>query len=322
MAQRRNSAPPRPVELAPIVLIKAGEPLIADRIMSRLRALAYEADPQTERTDINAATYQAGQLDMLTSPSLFGEARMIIVPDLESMSDALMADLLAYLDAPAPDVWMFLRYNSGTRGKKLLDAMKKAKVPTHNVEKLTRDKDKLQFVMADVRQAGRQMDTQAAQMLVDAFGTQLPALAAAVAQLLSDVNGRVGVEDVRRYYAGRVEATGFEVADAAISGQAAKALTLFRHALATGTDPVPLVAALAMKLRQIAKVSVPGSGTAGMSPWQADHARRELRGWDDQGLARAIQAVAVADEEVKGLSKSPEHAVEKAIIAITRARRG
>lgn len=322
MAQRRSSAPPPPVELAPIVLIKGGEPLLADRIMAQLRSLAYAADPQTERTDVNAASYQAGQLDMLTSPSLFGEARMIIIPDLETMSDALMGDLMAYIQAPAPDVWLFLRHNSGTRGKKLLDAIAKAKIPTHTVEKLTRDKDKLQFVMADVRQAGRQMETAAAQMLVDAFGNQLPALAAAVAQLLSDVEGRIGVQDVRQYYAGRVEATGFEVADAAVAGRTAQALTLFRHALATGTDPVPLVAALAMKLRQMAKVSVPGGGTGGMSPWQADNARRELRAWNDEGLAAAIQAVALADEEVKGLSKSPEHAVEKAIIAITRARRG
>lgn len=320
MAQRRSAAP-IPIELAPIVLIKSGEPLLADRIMQRLRALAYQADPQTERTDLNAAAYESGQLDMLTSPSLFGEARMLIVSELETMSDALLADLLTYVTQPAPDVWLFLQHNGGNRGKKLLDALAKAKVPTHTVEKITRDKDKLDFVMNDARQAGRRIDSQAAQMLVDAQGSQLPALAAAVAQLLADVNGTVTVEDVRRYYAGRIEATGFEVADAAIGGRSAQALTLFRHALATGVDPVPLVAALALKLRQIAKVSLPGGGNAGMSPWQAEQARKELRHWDDEGLARAIQAVALADEEVKGLSKSPEHAVEKVILAIVRARR-
>lgn len=320
MVQRRSQGSV-PVELAPIVLVKGPEPLLSDRILRQLFRLAYEADPQTERSDVQASTYQAGQLDMLTSPSLFGEARMVVIDDLETMSDALLEDLLCYIQAPADDVWLFMRYHSGTRGKKLLDAISTAKIPIHTVEKLVKDKDKLQFVLSEVRAASRQMDTPAAQMLVDAFGSQLPALAAAVAQLLADINGRISVEDVRRYYAGRVEATGFEVADAAVSGQTAKALTLFRHALATGTDPVPLVAALAMKLRQIAKVSLPDGGNAGMSPWQAEHARRELRSWSDEGLARAIQAVALADAEVKGLSRSPEHAVEKAIIEITRARR-
>lgn len=321
MAQRRSAAP-TPIELAPVVLIKSGEPLLADRIMRKLRALAYEADPQTERTDISAATYEAGQLDILTSPSLFGEARLLIIPDLELMSDALLMDLLAYIAAPAPDVWLFAQHNGGMRGKKLLEAMSKAKVPTHVVEKISRDKDKLQFVLNDVRQAGRKIDTAAAQMLVDAQGAQLPALAAAVSQLLADISGVITVDDVHRYYAGRIEATGFEVADAAISGQSAKALTLFRHALATGVDPVPMVAALALKLRQMAKVSLPDGRNLGMSPWQAEQARRSLREWDDEGLARAIQAVALADEEVKGLSKNPEYAVEKCILSIIRARRG
>lgn len=320
MAQRRTQTPPTPIELAPIVLIRSGEPLLADRIMVTLRQLAYSADPHTERTDINAAAYEAGQLDMLTSPSLFGESRMLIISELETMSEALLADLLSYVQAPAPDVWLFMQHNGGTRGKKLLDAMSKAKVPTHVVDKITKDKDKLQFVTADVRQAGRRIDTQAAQMLVDAHGSQLPALAAAVAQLLADVSGTITVEDVRRYYAGRIEASGFAVADAAIAGNAAQALTLFRHALATGVDPVPLIGALAMKLRQMAKVSLPSGGHGGMSPWQAEHARRELRNWNDEGLARAIQAVALADEEVKGLSKSPEHAVERALFDIIRAR--
>lgn len=322
MAQRRGSAAPLPIELAPIVLIKSAEPLLASRIMHKLRSLAFAADASTERTDLNAAAYEAGQLDMLTSPSLFGEARMLIVSELEAMSDALLADLLAYVQAPAPDVWLFLQHNGGQRGKKLLDAIAKAHFPVHTVEKISRDKDKLQFVMADVREAGRKIETQAAQMLVDSQGGELAALAAAVAQLLSDVEGMIRVDDVRRYYAGRVEATGFEVADAAIGGQSAKALTLLRHALATGVDPVPLVAALAAKLRQMAQVSLPGGGNGGMSPWQAENARRELRAWNDEGLARAIQAVALADEEVKGLSKNPEYAVEKAILSVVKARRG
>ena len=75
-AGRRGStrfAPGGPAEitLAPIVLIKGPEGLLVDRALDRLRALAHEADPNLERTDINAATYQAGQLDVIASPSLF-----------------------------------------------------------------------------------------------------------------------------------------------------------------------------------------------------------------------------------------------------------
>ncbi len=45
------------------------------------------------------------------------------------------------------------------------------------------------------------------QALVDALGND-PRVAGALAQLLSDVSGRITLEDVRRYQAGRVEAAG------------------------------------------------------------------------------------------------------------------
>lgn len=144
-------------------------------------------------------------------------------------------------------------------------------------------------------------------------------MAGALAQLLSDVSGRITLEDVRRYQAGRVEATGYDVADAAVAGNSAKALTLTRHAFATGIAPQVLVAALAMKFRAMAKVSIGGSASAlKMAPWQVDRARRELRGWSDASLAGAFGAIATADAETKGASRDPQRAIEKAIITICR----
>ncbi len=323
MAQRRGTRASSPIELAPVILIRGSEGLLADRAADWLRHLAMEADPATERTDIAAATYQAGQLDVVTSPSLFGESRLITVTDLEMMPDALVADLLAYVASPAPDVWLVLRNNGGTRGKKLLDAIAKAGFPTIAADPLKSDRDKLDLVLSDVRSAHRQIDQDAAHALVDALGNDVRSLAAGVAQVISDVDGRITLEAVHRYHSGRVEATGFEVADAAVTGRTAQALTLLRHSFSTGTDPVPLVAALAMKVRAMAKVSVAGNaGPArlGMAPWQIERARRELHGWNDRTLAAAVSALAVADEEVKGASKDPERAVEKAVMTICRLR--
>ena len=135
------------------------------------------------------------------------------------------------------------------------------------------DRDKLALIASDVRAERRQMDTEAQQALVDALGNDPRAMAGALAQLLSDVNGRITLEDVRRYQAGRVEATGYDVADAAVAGNSAKALTLTRHAFATGIAPQLLVAALAMKFRAMARVSIGGSASAlKMAPWQVDRA--------------------------------------------------
>lgn len=321
-ARGGRGATPTQVALAPIVLIKGSEGLLVDRALDQLRFLAHQADPNLERTDIVAATYQAGQIDVIASPSLFGESRMVIIRDLETMSDALATDLIAYASAPAPDVWLFLAHPGGNaRGKKVIDAIAKAKWPVIPAEPLKNDREKLALIASDVRSARRQMDNEAMQALVDALGNDPRAMAGALAQLLSDVSGRITLEDVRRYQAGRVEATGYDVADAAVAGHSAKALTLTRHAFATGIAPQVLVAALAMKFRAMAKVSIGGGASSlKMAPWQVDRARRELRGWSDNSLAAAFGAIATADAETKGESRDPQRAIEKAIITICRLR--
>ena len=160
---------------------------------------------------------------------------------------------------------------------------------------------------------------------MDAVGSDLRELAAACAQLVADTAGVVSEVVVERYYGGRIEASGFHVADAALEGDPGKAVALLRHALATGVDPVPLVAALAAKLRVLAKVAATrGRGqeavrSLGLAPWQVDRALRELSRWTPEGLAGAISAVAQADAEVKGQSRDPQFAVERAVLRVAAA---
>lgn len=71
-ARGGQGATPTQVALAPIVLIKGSEGLLVDRALDQLRFLAHQADPNLERTDIVAATYQAGQIDVIASPPSSG----------------------------------------------------------------------------------------------------------------------------------------------------------------------------------------------------------------------------------------------------------
>ena len=134
---------------------------------------------------------------------------------------------------------------------------------------------------------------------------------------------------VERYYGGRVETSAFAVADTAIAGRYGDALVSLRHALDSGADPVPLVAAIASKLRTMARVaghrepSAALAGRLGLKDWQVDRARRDLSGWSDATLGMAIQAAARADVEVKGGSRDSVFALERLITVIaTRAPYG
>ena len=324
-----NTATWRDVTPAAVVLVGGPEDYIGARAMDRIRAQVRAVAPDVEITRLNAGSYTAGSLAMNVSPSLFGEQKLIEVDGLEAMNDAFLADALKYVVQPEPEAFLVLRHGGGVRGKKLLDAIKAAGWPVVDCQPLKKDAEKIAFVTAEFRAASRRIDPDAVHALVNAVGAQLAELAAACSQLIADATTGVDAAMVDKYYGGRVEATGFKVADAAMAGNGPLALSTLRHALATGADPVPIVAALASKLRSLAKVAgAQGSSSQiakqlGMQPWLVEQAQREVRRWTPEGLVRSIQVTAEADAQVKGLSRDPVYAVEHAVTVIaTSVRRG
>ncbi|RJT81879.1 DNA polymerase III subunit delta [Arthrobacter cheniae] len=312
----------RDVRPAAVVLLSGPEDYLASKAAEAIRHQVRTAQPDVELVRFDAGAYEAGTLTMHASPSLFGDWKVIEASGLAQMNDAFLIDALAYLSDPAPDVVLVMRHSGGNRGKKLLDAIKATHATVVDCQPLKKDAEKAEFVSTEFRLARRRIEPDAVRALVAAVGSQLPELAAACQQLTADTAGDVTVESVEKYYGGRIEATGFKVADAALAGRTAQALSMLRHALATGADPVPIVAALAMKVRAVAKVhGVRGSSMQlakelGMAPWQVDQARKEAQRFSSDALARCIRALAEADAQVKGESRDPVYAVERAVTVI------
>ncbi|HRC00424.1 MAG: DNA polymerase III subunit delta [Actinomycetales bacterium] len=314
-------------DIPPLVLVRGPEELLADRAVA-----AVLADLKVEAPDLDVVRvgpdYHSGQLVMDTSPSLFGGSTCVVIEALHEASEDLHADLLDYLAAPAEHVTLVVRHAGGPRGKKVLDALVAGKARIFECPAVKSDRDKSDFVTNEFRRAGRKVTPEAVRALVEAVGKDLRELAASCAQLVVDTEGVVDDRVVETYHGGKVEATGFRVADAAVAGQAGEALRLLRHAIATGVDPVPIVAVLAGQLRQVVRVGSASRGASsavlasslGMAPWQVDKARRLASGWTPEGLATSIQAVAAADAEVKGGGRDPVYAVERAILTIAEAR--
>jgi DNA polymerase-3 subunit delta len=323
-----NAATWRDVTPAAVVLVSGPEEYLGIRAMDTIRTQVRAAAPDVEVSRINAAGYEAGTLLMQVSPSLFGESKLIEVEGVEAMNEAFLADALRYLDHTETDAVLVLRHAGGARGKKLLDAIKKGGWPVVDCQPLKKDADKMAFVSAEFKAAGRRIEQEAVLALVNAVGANLSELAAACSQLVADAGTTVTSEVVDRYYGGRIEATAFKVADAAMAGNGPLALSTLRHALATGADPVPLVAALAAKLRTVARVAGASGSSAqiaselGMQPWLVEQAQRDVRRWTPEGLVRSIQATAEADAQVKGLSRDPVYAVEHAVTVIAMSVQG
>lgn len=306
----------------PVVFVSGPEEYFAGRAIRSLREKLKQVDAALETHEIDAVDYQAGQLLNITSPSLFAEPRLVIITGFERCSDELITDGLKYIENPTSDTTVILRHTGASvRGKKLVDAIRAssncAEVACLAIKG---DGEKLAFVQSEFAHANRKITQGAAKALLDAFSDELAELAGACLQLLQDSAETITEDIVERYYGGRVETNAFKVIDAALAGQSGNALGLLRHALATGADPVPLVAAISMKMRQLAKIfgnRNASAATLGMAPWQMDRAKRDLAGWSEDGLALVIQRLADADAAAKGAERDPVFTLEKLVALIS-----
>lgn len=309
-------------EPAPLVLVVGPEAVLAARAVDAIVAAVREREGAVAVTRLAATLYGHGDLRAATSPSLFAEPAVVVVEEGESMSDAFLVDAVTYAASPDPEAVVILVHSGAVRGKRALDTWRAAGAAEFLCAAVKKDSDATAFVEGEFARAGATVRPAAVRHLVDAIGVDVAELSAACKQLVDDVGLSVGEEDVTRYYGSRVNATGFAVADAAIAGKLGESIALVRHALDTGTDPVPLVAALAAKLRTLAKVgaargrNLDPAKDLGLAPWQVERARRELRNWTGETVALAIEAVAEADAQIKGAGRDPRFAIERAVRAV------
>jgi DNA polymerase-3 subunit delta len=315
--------------LVPVTLVVGPETLLSERAMGAVVRAARAADPDADVSDILGADLTPGGLAEHTSPSLFATTRVLLVRDVQDVSDAVGDALVAHAQAPVEGIHLVLVHPGGIKAKKLLERLRKAGAHEVKAERLTKPDDQVAFVRAEVRHAGGRIDEAAARQLVDAVGADLRGLASAASQLASDAEDHVvDSQLVATYFEGRAEVKGWVVADRAVEGRTADAVEQLRWALQTGTDPVLVIGSLATALRSLARLAGAPRGVRdadlardiGVPPWKVRVLRAQLRGWTPAGLSTAIRAVAAADLAVKGGGNDSTLALTTALVQIGQAR--
>lgn len=316
-----SNTPWRDVTASPLIFVQGGEEYIHTRVIDSVKAQLKREQPDTEIHHLLASEYQSGELQVLASPSLFGEQKLLIFDDMHKMTDAFVVDGLEYVQNPNPDVTFLGLHGGGTRGKRLLDALKKSG-QFIEAKPIKSDRERMEFLQTEFRSARRKIEAGAIRALADAIGQNLGELAAAAGQLIADTDGTITENVVEKYYGGRVQATAFKVADAALDGQIGSAIALLRHALATGVQPVAISASFAMKARQVARVvdarlsAGQVASALGMAPWQAQRVTATARHWSAVNIAGAIELIARADAEAKGQARDADFAVERMVTKV------
>ena len=121
MAARTAVNPPA-TEVAPVTLIVGEEEFLIDRAVRDLITAAREAGLGGDVHDLDASELGPGELDSLTSPSLFGGGCVLVVRSAQNASKEVAAELARYAKNPAPDVVLVLTHAGGAKGKELLAA--------------------------------------------------------------------------------------------------------------------------------------------------------------------------------------------------------
>jgi DNA polymerase-3 subunit delta len=312
--------------LVGLTLIQGGEELLADRAIA---AAISEGNGATV-TSLHSETLELGGITDALAPSLFGDARVVVIKEIQDLASDLAEEISEYLENPDDGVHLVLWHKGGVKGKALLDKIKKAKPTIVEADVIKKESDKTDFVKSEFSRLGRKISVDAVQAIVDALGSDMRELSGTCSQLAADViaGKAITIEDVEKFQQGRIETTGYDVADAVLDGKTDLALITLRQALETGVDPVLIITALAGSLRTLAKVSGASRGaksfdlasSLGLPPWQIDKARRQLSGWTPSTLAGAVVALAQADADIKGAAADPIYALERTVIAISRSK--
>jgi DNA polymerase III subunit delta len=310
-----------------LTLVVGDEEFLVSRALDDLRQAGLADDPDTEVHDREAITVDLVELVQLLSPSLFGGRRLLILRSAQDLPAAQLPGVLPMLLTPDPDCAVVVQHLGGAKGKAILEAVRKAKPVEISCAKLTRLDERQDFLRSEVKRFGGRITGDAATALLDAVGSDLREISAVAAQLVGDTGGSIDAAAVAAYHRGRAEVTGFAVADQAVVGNVAGALTNLRWALNVGVPAVVIADALADGVRTVARVLGAGPGdpfrlapALGMPPWKVKRASSQARGWNEAGLRQALGVVATLNADVKGAAADPAFALELAVRRIGAAR--
>ena len=315
---------------AAVHLVLGDEELLVERAVAQVtgQVRAGAPDPDSVPVDrLRAGDASTAELAELLSPSLFAEDRVIVLESAaEAGKDAVAVITDAAADPPAGVVLMVL-HSGGGRAKALVPALQKQGAVVHECAKLTKAGERAEFVRAEFRALGVRVAPDVVQVLIESVGSELRELAAACSQLVADTGGKVDVNAVRRYYSGRAEVTGFDVAELAVAGDRPAAMEALRWATDRGVPHVLLADALADSVHTIARVGSAGRGDPfklaqqlGMPPWKVKKAQAQARGWTPATIGTALQVVATLNADVKGGAADATYAVEHALSRILDLR--
>ena len=299
-----------------------------DDFLVREAALAVLGEVQPREVD--AAEWQGGETADLSTPSLFGERRALLVTDCRSLPEHAMQELAQYVASPDPEALLVLCSTVAERGKAPA-ALAKLVEPVGEVSevKLAR-KDLVGWLVERSRSSGLEVRPDGAASLVEILGEDTATLDQALRQLGAAFPGqRIGRDLVRQQFRGLGEQRVWDLCDRAFGKDLPGAVRALRSLLEAREEGLMILGGIASRLRDLLKVRAlpermpPGelARAAGLRfEWQARRYREQARRFSVEELVEVHGLVVEADRALK--SGATDDVVMPALVAAIAGETG
>jgi DNA polymerase III subunit delta len=326
-------------ELKPVYLLTGSD---RPKIETALLRLRRRFAPEAAEIVRSGETTGAAAVALCNAGSLFGEARLVVVEEVDGRRDAEgrrkggwkagdVEAVTAYLGNPAPTTVLCLVGEDVKKSSVLAKACSKV----GEVLEYAVAKGKLQgWVAEQFRQRGVRAEPEACTALIQLVGDDLHALALEVDKIAIWAGDEpIGEQEVEALAAPAADEPTFALTDAWGARDTARALaaseTIFERSAKPRRDTASrLAAALGGhfgRLRAVKRLAADGvrpgdaAGQLRMHPYYAEKVFAQAEGFSAEELREAAVRLAELDGALKGQSRlSPDLEVQRALVDLTR----
>jgi DNA polymerase III subunit delta len=278
-----------------------------DEFLLRERALELLGDRKP--TEVDAIEWRGSELQDLSTPSLFGEPRALLITDAKSLPKEALAELAAYLASPDPDAPLVICAQVGDRAKvpAVLDKLVKPVGQVLEVKIVRKDLEA--WLMQRAKREGLDVTPPALHTLVETLGEEPGQLVAALTQLGSAFSGqRLTPQIVAQQFRGLGEQKVWDLCDRAFGKDLPGAIRSWRSLEEGRDDALMILGGIASRLRDLMKVrALPDrmppaelARAAGLRfDWQARRYQQQARNYSMGQLIALHERLVDADRAMK-----------------------
>jgi DNA polymerase-3 subunit delta len=278
-----------------------------DAFLLREEALGVLGDRRP--TEVDAADWRGGELQDLSTPSLFGEPRALLITDARSLTKDALGELASYLTSPDPEAPLVICCQVADRGKPPA-ALLKMVDPVGEVRAIQVSRKDLEpWVLRRAKDQGLDLAPPAARALVETLGEDPGQLAAALQQLGSAFAGeKITPQLVARQFRGLGEQKVWDLCDNAFGKNLPGAIRSWRSLEEGREDPLKILGGVASRLRDLMRVRalperIPAAQVAKAAglrfEWQARRYQQQARNFSMPELVLIHERITEADRALK-----------------------